>query len=133
MTYLALIQLSLDGGLLLITAEFSVDGIDLISQLVNESLKLVLLVLGISDELVLHEHSVLALSEGLLDGGLEGPGAVGDGEIALADLLLDLAGLDGLLGGVFGVGVDDLFVRRWWVRYEHVANTGENFAGFGCG
>ena len=102
-TYLGVSELSAELLLLLIAGELGVDAVDLVTELVDGGLELVLLLVGLGDKLVLHVHGVLTLSPGLLGSLVEATGGGGDGKVTLADLLLDLAGLLGLL--VLGVGV----------------------------
>lgn len=100
-------QLGLELLLLLLAGELGVDAVDLVTKLVDGSLKLVLLLVGLSDELILHIHSVLTLLKGLLGSLVDATDTGDNGQIALADLLLDLAGLLGLLLTV-GIGVHGL-------------------------
>lgn len=91
--YLAGLELLLQLGFLVIAGELGVLLVDLCTHFVDVGLKLVLLVLGVGDKLVLHDHAVLLLGE--VGNGLhvEGGGARGQGKVTLLDLLLDLAGL----------------------------------------
>jgi hypothetical protein len=102
-TYLGISELSAELLLLLVAGELGVDTINLVTELVDRGLELVLLLVGLGDKLVLHKHGVLTLGPGLLGSLIEATGSGADGEVTLADLLLDLAGLLGLL--VLGVGV----------------------------
>lgn len=95
--YLGVKELGFKLVLLLLTGELGVDTVNLVTELVDAGLELVLLLVGLGNQLVLHIHSVLTLSESLPDRLVNASGASGDGQIALADLLLDLAGLLGLL------------------------------------
>ena len=102
-THLGVHELGLQLLLLLLAGELGVHAIDLVTELVDGGLKLVLLLVGLGDKLVFHVHGVLALGPGLLGGLVEAAGSGGNGEITLANLLLNLAGLLGLL--LLGVGV----------------------------
>jgi len=91
--YLAGLELLLQLGLLLLAGEVGVLLVNLCTHFVDVSLELVLLVLGVGDKLVLHDHAVLLLGE-VGDGlHIERSGARGQGKVTLLDLLLDLAGL----------------------------------------
>ena len=94
--YLGVSQLGSELVLLLITGKLRVDTINLVTEVVDACFKLVLLLVGLSNQLVLHVHSVLALGKRLLEGLVNASCTRGDRQIALADLLLDLAGLLGL-------------------------------------
>lgn len=112
MTYLELLALVLDGSLLLLAAELGVAVrlvrlIDLVPRAVDLRLELVLALLGVGDELVLADHLAFLLGVLVLDLVRERSGARRDGQIALADLLLDLAGL---LRGRLGLAVGGLVV-----------------------
>lgn len=102
-TNLGVHELGLQLLLLVLVGELGVHAIDLVTELVDGGLELVLLLVGLGDKLVLHVHGVLALSPGLLGSLVEAAGSGGNGEITLANLLLNLAGLLGLL--LLGVGV----------------------------
>lgn len=102
-THLGVHKLGLQLLLLLLAGELGVNAVDLVTELVDGGLELVLLLVGLGDELVLHVHSVLTLGPGLLGGLVEATSGGGNGEITLANLLLNLAGLLGLL--LLGVGV----------------------------
>ena len=94
--YLGVSQLGSELVLLLITGKLRVDTINLVTEVVDACFKLVLLLVGLGNQLVLHVHSVLALGKRFLDGLIDASCTRGDRQIALADLLLDLAGLLGL-------------------------------------
>ena len=97
-TYLKLLSLSLDLGLLVFTREVRVPVagvrlLDLTPHGVDLRLELVLLVLGIRDKLVFGDHLALLLRESVLLCLIEGRGAGGNGQVTHAHLLLDLASL----------------------------------------
>lgn len=104
-------ELGLELLLLLLAGEFGVNTVDLVTQLVDGGLELVLLLVGLSDQLVLHVHGVLTLLESSLDSLVNTTNTGDDGQVTLADLLLDLAGLLGLLLAV-GVGVHSLYQKE---------------------
>lgn len=117
--YLERLALGLDLLLLLLAGELGVTVllvglINLVTEGVDVTLEFVLLVFGLGNELVLALHVALLLEVGLTHLGAEGCGAGGDGEVTLADLLLDLAGLGCLVVGlgilVLGDGLLDLLV-----------------------
>lgn len=110
-TYLGVGQLSPQLVLLLLVGELGVDAVDLVTQLVDAGLELVLLLVGLGNELVLHVHGVLTLSPGVQDGLIGGGSASRDGQVTLADLLLDLASLLGLLT-ILAIGVHGLISRQ---------------------
>lgn len=114
-THLGVGQLGPQLVLLLLAGELGVDAVDLVTELVDGSLKLVLLLVSLANELVLHVHGVLALGPGLLGGLVDTGGARGNRQVALADLLLDLAGLLGLL---LAVGVHSLQKEVLVSRYQ---------------
>ena len=94
--YLGVSQLGSQLVLLLLTGKLRVDTINLVTELVDACFKLVLLLVGLGNQLVLHVHSVLAFSKRFLDRLVNASCTRGDRQITLADLLLDLAGLLGL-------------------------------------
>lgn len=96
-THFGLGQLGPQLVLLLVVGELGVDTVDLVTQLVDGSFELILLFICLGNELVVHVHGVLALGPGCLESLVGAAGASDDGQVALADLLLDLAGLLGLL------------------------------------
>lgn len=104
-THLGVSQLGPQLVLLLLIGELGVDAVNLVTELVDGSLELVLLLVGLGNELVLHVHGVLPLGPSLLGGLVNATSARGNGQVTLADLLLDLAGLLGLLLGVHSITV----------------------------
>ena len=102
--YLNLLELGIQPGLLVVIGKLGVHIQNLVLELVDERLEVVLLVLGVLDKLVLHDHLVLPLLGRLLVGEVQCGGAGGDGQVALALLLLHLAHLRGLLG-LLGIDV----------------------------
>lgn len=106
-TYLSLLKSLLDLALLLVAGELGVLVVELGSEIVDVSLELVLLLLGIGDKLVLGNHGSLLLEKSSLGGVIERSGTAGNGQIALANLLLYLTGLLRtivLLVGIHGLG-----------------------------
>lgn len=109
-TYLEGLALGLDLLLLLIAGELGVAVllvglVNLVAESVDVALELVLLVLGLGDQLVLALHAAFHLEVLLANLRAERCGAGGDGKVALADLLLDLAGLGCLVVGLHGVAL----------------------------
>jgi hypothetical protein len=118
--YLKSLALGLDLLLLLLRSEIGVPVlliglVNLVTEGVDVTLEFVLLVFGLGNELVLALHAALLLEVLLTHLGAEGSGAGRNGKVALADLLLDLAGLGSLLVVgltllVFGNGLLNLLV-----------------------
>jgi hypothetical protein len=107
--YLESLALGLDLLLLLLGSELGVAVlliglVNLVTEGVDVTLEFVLLVFGLGNELVLALHVALLLEVLLTHLGAERSGAGRDGKVALADLLLDLAGL-GSLGIAVGLVV----------------------------
>lgn len=108
--YLESLALGLDLFLLLVAGKLGpavrlVRLVNLVAESVDVTLELVLLVLGLSNKLVLALHVALLLEVLLAHLSAERCGTGGDGEVALADLLLDLAGLGGLVVGLHGIAL----------------------------
>lgn len=97
LAYLGSLKLGTNLVLLLIAGEIGILLLQLGTKIVNVSLKLVLLLVSVGDELVFHDHGSLLLGQGGAGSFIERRGAAGDGQVTGADLLLDLASL---LGGV---------------------------------
>ncbi|KAI6776082.1 hypothetical protein HG530_000027 [Fusarium avenaceum] len=92
-TYLSGLKLGLDGLLLVLASELGVLLIELRTEIVDIGLELVLLLLGIGDKLVLHDHGGLLLKQTGLGGVIQRGAACRNGQVTLANLLLHLAGL----------------------------------------
>ena len=102
-TYLGGSQLGPQLLLLLITGEVGVDAINLVPELVDGTLKLVLLLVGLGNKLVFHIHGVFTLVKTGLGSLIDATVARDNRQVTLANLLLDLTGLLGLLIGLVGV------------------------------
>lgn len=96
-TYLDCLKLSLDSLLCFFAGKFGVLLVKLGTKVVDVGLELVLLLLGIGNKLVLHDHGGLLLAENRLGAIIQRSSTAGNGEIALSDLLLNLAGLLGTI------------------------------------
>ncbi len=122
-THLGVSQLGPQLVLLLLIGELGVDAVNLVTELVDGSLELVLLLVGLGNELVFHVHGVLTLRPSLLGGLVGAASARGNGQVTLADLLLDLAGLLGLLFGVHSITVLLLALLGDGLLHLHILNV----------
>lgn len=96
-TYLDLLESRAEPRLLVIAGKLGVLVDDLVLKLVDHALEVVLLVLGVLNELILHDHGILTLGLDIPGGLVERSCACGQREIALPLLLLHLAHLRRLL------------------------------------